>query len=311
MTKFTFTTKFQSVIGVLCVTLLLIFASCVKEVVDNQSQFEAEKIDLLKAKAEMSASFKSSADAIRKVGKQHFGTPHNGNRPDEQAFLSDLNNELSRQNPDYKVNNAIRLNKVWNPKTESLRDFMSSNGVSENVIAYSNTLKEELELVGKGFEDKIDSHNLNVEEMLTALTKVLQKTENKILNDKNLTESEKLSLLASTTAGIELAPAWIDVYQDFKQNLVNRAGSWQWLRALGNAIITVVIVLVVVAVVVAAIAAIAAVAVAAGVAAASVATAALGGYIATVGGAANVLYGVILDCRGVCVFEDDGCYCGQ
>ena len=53
MTKFKFLTKFKYAIGILSMTLFLIFAACVKEVVHNQSQFEAEKAELLKAAEEM------------------------------------------------------------------------------------------------------------------------------------------------------------------------------------------------------------------------------------------------------------------
>ena len=308
MTKSTFLTKFKYAIGILGLSLFLIFAACVKEVVNNQSQVETEKAELLKAKGEMSKSFKSMADVVRTTGKKHFGAPHNGGRFNDQAFFKDLTDELARVNPDFQANPAIRLNKVWNPKTESLRDYMSGIGTTQNVIEYSQSLKEKLETTGKQYGDQIEAGKLDTKSLLASISQVFQDMEKKVIEDPKLTESEKLALLASTTAGLELTPAWAEVYQDFKLNLINRTESWSWLRAIGNAIISIAIVVAVVIVV-------AAVAVAIGAATGGLGWAAIGAFLSTapgftlMGGGATVITGILLDCRGVCVFPDDDCYC--
>jgi hypothetical protein len=289
-------------------SLFLIFAACVKEVVNNQSQFETEKAELLKAKGEMSKSFKTMAEAVRTTGKKYYGAPHNGVGFNERGFFKDLTNELSRLSPDFRTNPAIRLDKVWNPKTESLRDYMSANGVTPNVVEYSQGLKERLEAAGKKYSDQIDAGNLDTKSLLAAVSKVFEDTEKKVIADDNLTESEKLTLLASTTAGLELTPAWADVFQDFKLNLANRTEGWGWLRAIGNAIISIAIVIAVVIVV-------AAVVVAIGAGTGGTGWVGIAAFLSTspgfalIGGAATIITGIFLDCRGVCVFPDDDCYC--
>ena len=300
--------RFKSIIGVLGMSLLLFLVACVKEVADNDAQFQLQKSQLLKSKAEMTQSFRSVADATRATGKKYFGTPHNGAAPDERAFLDNLTQELTRQRPDFSGKTEIRLTKVWNPKSESLSDYMSANGVSEKVIAYSNTLKTNLEAAGAKFEGQINQGQFESKEMLASVNQVFQDMEKNILEDRNLTESEKLTLLASTTAGTELTSAWVDVYQDFKFNLINKKEGWAWLRALGNAIITI-------AIIVAVVVTIAAIVVAIGAGTAGVGWAAIGAFFLTtqgtaiLGGGAAALYGVLFDCRGVCVFPDDDCYC--
>jgi hypothetical protein len=302
MTKFNFLTKFKYAIGILGMTLFLIFAACVKEVVHNQSQFEAEKAELLKAKAEMTTSFKSMATALQATGKKYFGTPHNGkNSVDKEAFFRDLTAEMSRQNLNTRPNPALRA-KVWDAKTESLRDYMSANGASENVIAYSNTLKENLETASKKYSDKVDAGELDVNGMVASLTAVFQEVETEVINDRNLTQSEKLTLLASTTAGIELTAPLADLLKDVYFNVINRAEGWRWLRQLGNAIVTVIVVVLVVAVIVLAIVA----AVETGGLSVVLAEGLLSGLFAGSGVGLGV---AIWNCDGLCVFPDDGCFC--
>ena len=308
MTKFTFTTKFQSVIGVLCVTLLLIFASCVKEVVDNKSQFDAEKAELLKAKAEMKKSFKDLADATRTAGKKHFGTAHNSSRIEDQAFLDDLVNEINQKKIDINTNSPVRLTKVWNAKTESLHDYMSGNGVSEKVISYTSNLKDRMVAVSRSYEKEVNLGQLDVKAMVISLTQVLENAENDVINDPTLTQSEKLTLLAATTAGIELSAPWVEIYQDFKFNFVNKTESAFW-RRIGNIVTNIVIVLVVAAIVVAAVMFTAGLVAAAGIAVATSGTM-IGGAVAGVaGGSFLTIIKIIDECYGVCAFEDDGCKC--
>ena len=69
---------------------------------------DAEKAELLKAKGEMTKSFKSTADAVRTTGKKYFGVPHNGRASiDQEAFLKDLREEMTRQHPNVQMNPAL------------------------------------------------------------------------------------------------------------------------------------------------------------------------------------------------------------
>ena len=162
--------KLKFSIGVLSMALLLLMVACVKDVTDQQAQFQAEKAELLKAKAEMTTSFKAMADATRAVSKKNFSPSNRGARFDEQTLVNDLTQELVRQNPAIKADTKIRLNKVWNPKTEKLGDYLAANGASENVISYSNTLKTNLESASAKFSDDVKSGQLDTKEMLASVS---------------------------------------------------------------------------------------------------------------------------------------------
>jgi hypothetical protein len=299
MTKFTFLTKFHPIVGILSVTLLLIFAACVKEVANNQAQFETEKADLLKAKGEMTTSFKSMADAVRVTGKKYFGSPHDGVASvEKEAFLRDLTAEMTRRDSRIQTNPLLR-DKVWNPKKESLTDFVSANGASEKLIVYSNKLKDNLEAAAQKFSPKIESGDLDVKVMLGAMVEVYQDMEKQVISDKNLTESEKLTLLAATTAGMELVPAWTETMLDSHFNQVNLKESWNWLRKLGNFILTVAVVVIVVIVV----CAVAATLAGAGLIVGGMLY--LGGIVWGAEQVANAVWG----CSGICEFSPDDCYC--
>ena len=125
---------------------------------------------------------------------------------------------------------------------------MSANGVSEKVITYSNTLKENVEVASKKYSAKVEVGELDVKSMIASITEVFQNMENDVINDHTLTEQEKLALLASTTAGIVLMPVCTEVFLDAIFNQINRIESWNWFRVIGNFICTMVAVVIVIAV---------------------------------------------------------------
>ena len=240
------------------------------------------------------------ASALRTTGKKYFGTPHDAKTSfDKEAFLRDLTAEMPAQNPNPQTNPALRT-KVWNPKAESLRDYMAANGASEKVIAYSNMLTENLKSAAKKYSDKVDSGELDVKGMVASMTEVFQNMEKDIINDRTLSEHEKLALLASTTAGTELTPVLADMVEDIYRNQINRAESWRWLRALGNAIVTLVAIAVVI------VAAYYLLPVFEAINLVGLGFGLFSGSL--LGGILEIIVG-IPTCYGLCVFQDDGCFC--
>jgi hypothetical protein len=266
----------------------------------------------------MTASFKTMADATRTVSKKTFGTPNNGARFNEQTMVNELTQELIRRNPKVNVTNPTRLNRVWDPKKESL----PANGVSEKVISYSETMKANIVAAESKFSDKVKSGTLDTKELIAYTSQVFTDMEKVIINERNLSLSEKLTLIASTTAGIELAPAFVEMYLDYNNMLISNRG-WNW-RAIGNAILNIVVVVAVIALAVTVVGAVASAAVAsisaavaAGTMTAATAAVAIGAaYVAQIAADAtllvsgiNALWGVLFDCRGFCVWDEDECYC--
>ena len=139
------------------------------------------------------------------------------------------------------------LPRPWNPKTETIVDYMHEMGVSENVASY--VLEAQNHIVSSFDISKLESKEQDMGQVVANIVSNMDKLEAKAEQDKSLSESEVIAVLVATTATKSLASAIVDVTTDFFTNLNvntlrNQATSRSWwgqvFRAYFNVVVTII-----------------------------------------------------------------------
>lgn len=163
-------------------------------------------------------------------------------------FQKDLSAAFSEKHPPINSPAANKLLiRSWNPKQETLVDFMHEMGVSENVAPY--VLAAQNHIVSSFDIAKLESKEQTMSQVVANIARSMDKLEAKAEQDKSLSESEVISVLVATTAAKSLTSAIVDVTTDFFTNLNvnsarNQAASRSWwnpFRAIFNVVATIVV----------------------------------------------------------------------
>jgi hypothetical protein len=211
---------------------LLIFA-CSK--VNPHEEIPQSKYAQMKQAA--SAYFTDYANALRTTGHKYFGHAHDGTF-DKAQFAKDLSDAFSENHPTLRpVAYNKLLIKSWDPKKETLVDYMNQMGVSENVMPY--VLETQNYVVSSFDIAKLESKEQDMNQVVANVVSNMNKIEAKVEQDKSLSESEIVSVLVATAA----------VTTDFFTNLNvgnvrNQAvlrSFWSFVRAVVNVVTTVVV----------------------------------------------------------------------
>ncbi len=149
-------------------------------------------------KQNTAAYFGDYANAFRTTGHKYFGKAHDGNF-DEAQFQKDISAAFSEKHPPVTSPAASKLLiRSWNPKTESLVDYMHQMGVSENVAPY--VLEAQNHIVSSFDIAKLESKEQSMSQVVANIVSNMDKLEAKAEQDKSLNENEVISVLIATTA---------------------------------------------------------------------------------------------------------------
>ena len=222
---------------------MLIFA-CSK-VTTHEDTTPQSKFALIKQST--AAYFGDYANAFRATGHKYFGKAHDGTF-DQAQFQKDFSAAFNEKHPSVNSPAANKLLiRSWNPKQETLVDYMHQMGVSESVVPY--VLEAQNHIVSSFDIAKLESKEQDMGQVVANIVSSMDKLEAKAEQDKSLTESEVISVLVATTAAKSLTSAIVDVTTDFFTNLNvntarNQASSRSWwspFRAIFNVVVTVVV----------------------------------------------------------------------
>jgi hypothetical protein len=192
---------------------LLIFA-CSK--VNAPEETPQNKYSQLKQS--VAAYFTDYGDAFRTTGHAYFGHAHDGTF-DKAQFEKDVSVAFSEKHPVTRQTPAANalLIKSWNPRKETLVDYMHQTDVSENVQPY---VLEAQNYVASAIDpSKTTYQEADLIQVVANIKSGMDKLEAKAEQDKSLNESEIVSVLIATTAAKSLTSAVSDVATDFFANL--------------------------------------------------------------------------------------------
>ena len=168
-------------------------------------------------KQNTAAYFGDYANAFRATGHKYFSKAHDGNF-DQAQFQKDISAAFSEKHPTVSNLAANKLlPRPWNPKTETIVDYMHEMGVSENVASY--VLEAQNHIVSSFDISKLESKEQDMGQVVANIVSNMDKLEAKAEQDKSLSESEVIAVLVATTATKSLANAIVDVTTDFFTNL--------------------------------------------------------------------------------------------
>jgi hypothetical protein len=222
---------------------LLIFA-CSK-VNTHEGTLPESKYSLIKQNTAI--YFADYANALRATGHKYFGQTHDGTF-DAAQFGKDISTAFSQKHP---ATNSPAANKLlirsWNPKNETLVDYMHQMSVSEKVAPY--VLQAQNDILSSFDVSKLESKEQNMNQVMAHIVRNMDKLEAKAERDKSLSESEVVAVIIATTAAKSLTSAVMDVTTDFCTNLnvgsvrnqASSRGFWNFVRAYINVVVTIVV----------------------------------------------------------------------
>jgi hypothetical protein len=222
---------------------LLIFAC--SEVNTHEDVLPQSKYSLIKQNA--ATYFSDYANAFQATGHKYFGQAHDGTF-DNAQFGKDVATVFSEKHPSFQSPAANKLLiQSWNPKEETLVDYMNHMGVSENVAPYvlevQNSVLSSFDIV------KLKSKEQDMNQVVSNIVSNIDRIQAKIERDKSLNEADVISLLIATTAAKSLTSAIVGVTTEFFTNLnvangrnqASLRGFWQSVRAVLNVVTTAVV----------------------------------------------------------------------